>query len=106
MPPLRRYVHAGEQHDVARALGARKAQGPRVPPMRRCVRQGKRPDGARARSAPLAPHCAAVALVAGRGGEDEEQAEDAEGSDARAPRTGPVTVKAFSVDTREHLVVG
>ena len=34
------------------------------------------------RTAHLAPHCAAVALVAGRGGKDEEQAAEAEGGDS------------------------
>jgi hypothetical protein len=75
----------------------------------------------------LAPHCAAVALVAGRGG--EEQAEEAGGSDSEPEWVGeglvgrkiriaypdedgkgstyfPVTVKAFSADTKEHLVQG
>ena len=78
----------------------------------------------------LAPHCAAVALVAGRGGEGEEQAEEAAGGgdsepewvgeglvgrkiriaypdeDGEGSTYWPVTVKAFSVDTKEHLVVG
>jgi hypothetical protein len=81
------------------------------------------------RTVHLAPHCAAAALVAGRGGEGEEQAEEADGDDLEPEWVGeglvglkiriaypdedgegstywPVTVNAFSADTKEHLVVG
>jgi len=81
------------------------------------------------RAVHLAPHCAAVALVAGRGGEGEEQAEEAGGGDSEPEWVGeglvgrkiriaypdedgegstywPVMVKAFSADTKEHLVAG
>ena len=87
---------------------------------------------AHVRTVHLAPHCAAIALtqlVAGRGGEDEEQAVENEGGDSEPEWAGeglvgrkvriaypdedgegstywPVTVKAFSVNTKEHLVVG
>jgi uncharacterized C2H2 Zn-finger protein len=77
----------------------------------------------------LAPHCAAVARKAGRGGEDEEQAEESGGGDSEPEWAGeglvgrkiriaypdedgegstyfPVTVKAFSADTKEHLLEG
>ena len=81
------------------------------------------------RTVHLAPNCATDALAAGRGGGDEEQAEEAEGGDSEPEWVGeglvgreiriaypdedgegstywPVTVNAFSVDTNEHLVVG
>ena len=84
---------------------------------------------AHVRTVHLAPHCAAVALKAGRGGEHKEQAEESGGGDSEPEWAGeglvgrkiriaypdedgegstywPVTVKAFSADTKEHLVVG
>ena len=80
------------------------------------------------RTAHLAP-CAAVALVAGRGGQDEQQAEEADVGDSEPEWMGeglvgrkiriaypnvdgegsaywPVRVKTFSADTNEHQVVG